>query len=72
MSAHTDNEQSEAAVDVPRLVRPIGGEDLTVEEAEIALRKAMDIIQSVGTTGVYDKTRARNEWMKQYFPLYDI
>lgn len=53
-------------------VSPVGGNSLDTKEAAVALRQAMEIIQSVGTTGVHDKIEKRNAWMRKHFPLYDV
>lgn len=51
-------------------ISPIGGNGLSPEEAEAALRSAMVIIESVGTTGIYDKGELARDWMRAYFPSY--
>lgn len=45
-----------------------GGTRLTAAEAKTALEQAMEIIDSVGTTGVYSQTRNAAKWMQRYFP----
>ena len=51
-------------------VFPKDGEPLTTEQAEVALYEAMQIIESVGTTGIHDKWKQANAWMKKYFPIH--
>lgn len=51
-------------------VSPKDGEPLTTEQAGVALHEAMQIIESVGTTGIHDKWKQANSWMKEYFPIY--
>lgn len=45
-----------------------GGVELTTEQAKSALDEAMQIIEAVGTTGIYSRYRQAEAWMKQYFP----
>jgi hypothetical protein len=51
-------------------VSPVGGNELTAAEAAESLRAAMEIIEAVGTTGIYDRERAAAAWLKRYFPAY--
>ncbi len=53
-------------------VSPNGGERLTKEQAAIALREAMRIIQLVGTTGINHKTVEATAWMRKYFPNHEM
>lgn len=45
-----------------------GGTRLSAAEAKTALEQAMEIIDSVGTTGVCSQTRNAVKWMQRYFP----
>lgn len=48
-----------------------GGTKLTLEECKAALDDAMQIIEAVGTTGIYSRYQAAHKWMKTYYPAYD-
>lgn len=45
-----------------------GGVCIKPDEVCPALNAAMEIIQCVGTTGVYHVGRQANAWMKRYYP----
>lgn len=54
----------------PPTVSPVGGNTLSIPEAEEALRQALEIIQSVGTTGINYKDKEADAWLRKYFPSY--
>jgi hypothetical protein len=45
-----------------------GGVCLTPAQCKDALEAAMQIIESVGTTGIHHKIQAAQKWMSAYFP----
>lgn len=51
-----------------KLIVVKGGMRLSVAEAKTALEQAMEIIEAVGTTGIYSRTQSAQAWMKRYFP----
>ena len=53
--------------DEPKIILK-GGIELTPAEAADALWEAMQIIEVVGTTGIYSRYRQAEQWMKSYFP----
>lgn len=53
-----------------KVVTPVDGEPLSVEQTAIALRAAMQIIEKVGTTDIDNKCKAARDWMRKYFPIY--
>jgi hypothetical protein len=58
--------------ELPRIQEPTitvkGGTVLTLAQAKDALESAMQIIESVGTTGIHDKCAQANNWMLRFFP----
>lgn len=52
----------------PATITVKGGTVLTPDQAKEALESAMQIIESVGTTGIYHKCGQANKWMLRFFP----
>lgn len=47
-----------------------GGRILTPSEMVSALDEAMQIIEAVGTTGIYSRYRRAHDWMNCYYPAW--